>query len=187
MLFRSPTEIALFENASREELVKGYKEEKQGYRCLLCGQYFAKGEIYPLHGKLFDAQKAVVLHIQEAHQSVLTHLLKMSPSAIGLSELQLELVNLFAGGLSDKEIANYLGVAGSTIRNHRYKLREKEKQAKIFLTIMELLEEKQSKGYKVNTLELDQDDYLCMIAPKLNMAEKDKKKILDNQIGRAHV
>ncbi len=175
-------DIALFENASREEFVKGYREEKQGYRCILCGQYFAKGEIYPLHSKLFDAHKAVVLHIQETHQSVLTYLLKMPPNTMGISELQLELINLFAGGLSDKAIAEYLGVASSTIRNHRYKLREKEKQAKIFLTVMELLEQKQNKSDKANVLALEQDDYLCMLTPTLNMTEKSKQKILENHI-----
>lgn len=44
-----------------------------------------------------------------------------------------------AEGISDKEMAKSLGVAPSTIRNHRYKLREKEKQARLFLTMMDLL------------------------------------------------
>ncbi|WP_410495697.1 DUF2087 domain-containing protein [Cellulosilyticum sp. ST5] len=175
-------EIALFENASNEELLRGYKEGDQGYTCLLCGQYFSKGEIYSIHGKLFDAQKAVLLHIQEVHHSVLAYLLKMSPNTMGLSELQLELINLFASGLSDKEIANYLGVAGSTIRNHRYKLREKEKQAKVFLTVMSLLGEKQNTEHSSWDVCSNQEGYIYTINQNLGMPDRDKRKILENHI-----
>ena len=34
-----------------------------------------------------------------------------------------------------------MGIAPSTVRNHRFKLREKEKQAKLFLALMESLEQ----------------------------------------------
>jgi len=45
-------------------------------------------------------------------------------------------------GLSDNETAKELGTGStSTIRNHRFTLREKQKQAKVFLAIMELLGE----------------------------------------------
>ena len=60
----------------------------------------------------------------------------MNPTLIGISEVQKAVIELIAQGLSDKEIAQKLGVANSTIRNHRYKLREKEKQAKLFLTMI---------------------------------------------------
>ena len=175
-------ERSLLENASNEELLRGYKEEEQGYRCLLCGQYFSKGEIYSIHGKLFDAKKAALLHIQEVHHSVLAYLLKMSPTTMGLSELQLELINLFARGIADKEIASYLGVAGSTIRNHRYKLRERERQAKVFLTIMTLLEEKQSVEDKSGDVCSNQEGYVYTINQGISIPERDKKKIIENYI-----
>ncbi|WP_423244950.1 LuxR C-terminal-related transcriptional regulator [Hathewaya massiliensis] len=63
----------------------------------------------------------------------------MNPAFIGISQIQRELLVLMASGLTDKEIAKRQGVAQSTVRNHRYKLREKEKQARLFLAIMELI------------------------------------------------
>lgn len=175
-------ERLLIEDASSEDLLRGYREEEQGYTCLLCGQHFHKGEIYSIQDKLFDAQKAVLIHIQEIHESVLAYLLKMSPTTMGLSQLQLELLNLFATGLSDKEIASYLGVAGSTIRNHRYKLREREKQARVFLTIMALLEGKQGVRNKTEDLNSDQAGYVYTINQNMNISEKDKKKIIETYI-----
>lgn len=175
-------ERELIEDASIEDLLRGYKEEDQGYKCLLCGQYFSKGEIYSINNKLFEAQKAVVIHIEEIHESVLDYLLKMPSAIMGISDLQLELLNLFARGLSDKEIAGYLGVAGSTIRNHRYKLRERERQAKVFMTIMALLEEKQNMPNKVEEISINQDTYVYTINQGKSIPEKDKKRILETYI-----
>ena len=53
----------------------------------------------------------------------------MNTGYTGITEVQRELIVLIAQGLTDKEIATKLGIATSTVRNHRYKLREKEKQA----------------------------------------------------------
>ena len=45
--------------------------------------------------------------------------------------------------MTDQEVARELGTGStSTIRNHRFLLREKHKQAKVFFAIMELLEKK---------------------------------------------
>ena len=175
-------ERLLIEDASSEDLLRGYREEEHGYTCLLCGQHFHKGEIYSIQDKLFDAQKAVLIHIEEIHESVLAYLLKMSPTTMGLSQLQLELLNLFASGLSDKEIASYLGVAGSTIRNHRYKLREREKQARVFLTIMTLLEVKQGVKNKSEQPSMEQVAYVYTINQNTTISEKDKKKIIETYI-----
>ena len=57
---------------------------------------------------------------------MLDYLLNMNTSYTGITEVQRELILLITQGLNDKEIASKLGVAASTVRNHRYKLREKE-------------------------------------------------------------
>ena len=36
-----------------------------------------------------------------------------------------------------------MGIHPSTVRNHKYRLREKEKQAKLFLALMQLVEASQ--------------------------------------------
>ena len=54
------------------------------------------------------------------------------PPPGGLSEVQLELLRMLAEGCTDKEIAAQKRVSPSTVRNHRFKLREKERQARLF-------------------------------------------------------
>jgi len=68
-------------------------------------------------------------------------LLSLSREHTGLSESQQEILSLFAQGLSDAVIAQRLGISNSTVRNYRFKLKEKERQAKVFLSIMAHLEE----------------------------------------------
>ncbi len=161
--------IKLIEESTQQDVIRGYSEDDKGFKCLLCGEYFTKGEIYELNGRLYDANKMVQLHIEEIHESVLGSLLKLSSNDVGISDLQLGLLSLFAGGLSDKQISEHLGVASSTIRNHRYKLREKEKQAKIFLVIMELLEEKQGKiGKNIKSKVIKDDKVLSGSYAKVN-------------------
>lgn len=55
-----------------------------------------------------------------------------NPGLLGLSEVQLELLRMLAEGCTDKEIAAQKRVSPSTVRNHRFKLREKERQARLF-------------------------------------------------------
>lgn len=139
--------------ASIEEIKKGYVEKNDGYTCVYCHAQFEKGRIYPIDSCFYDAQKAAEIHVKDSHGSSLGYLLEMNSGFTGLSDTHRELIKFMALGLSDKELATKLGIAQSTIRNHRFKLREKEKQAKLFLSIMELLNDTTSKGIRV----LEQD------------------------------
>jgi hypothetical protein len=135
----------LFWNASLEELKRGYVFDisTEKYICILCGEEFQKGYIYPLENNFLDAEKAVEKHIEREHSSMFEFLLGMNKKYSGLTEHQKNLLNYFYKGYSDKEVVAELGGGNtSTIRNHRFTLREKEKQARIFLAIMELLKEK---------------------------------------------
>lgn len=143
----------LFRDATIEEVKKGYIELEESYKCIICEDEFIKGRIYEIDSIFYDSRKATELHIAEKHGSTLGYLLRMNPSSIGVSQVQKELLVLIASGLTDKEIAINLGVAQSTIRNHRYKLREKGKQARLFLAMMELISANTKK--KVNILDKD--------------------------------
>lgn len=77
----------------------------------------------------------------------------MNSAFTGVSDIQRELMELMSQGLTDKEIASRLELAQSTIRNHRYKLGEKEKQAKLFLAMMDLLSKRTNKN--INKLDTD--------------------------------
>ena len=126
-------------SSSQQELVRGIAPRDGQYRCLLCGAAFPQGEVFPRGGRFYDAEAMAALHLREAHGSVLEHLLHRNPGLLGLSEVQLELLRMLAEGCTDKEIAAQKGVSPSTVRNHRFKLREKERQARLFLALMELL------------------------------------------------
>ncbi|MDD4802346.1 MAG: DUF2087 domain-containing protein [Syntrophomonas sp.] len=130
----------LFWNASMEELKAGYIEDKEHYICLLCGRYFDKGIVYPEDGVIYTSGKYINIHIEKEHRSVFAYLIDLDKKLTGLTEHQRSLLKLFYRGLSDKEIQHEMGIgSSSTIRNHRFSLKEKERQAKVFLALMELL------------------------------------------------
>lgn len=133
-------------NNNIEDITKGYKEKEESYKCILCGEEFKKGEIYDLDNKLYDAYGAVCNHIDNVHGNVLNYFLSQDPSLIGISDIQKEIIKLMIQGKGDKEISKIIGIAQSTVRNHRFKLREKEKQAKLFIAFMKSLENNISKS-----------------------------------------
>lgn len=134
--------LELFWNASLEELKRGYIQEKNRYICLLCGEVIEKGIVYPYEGVLYDAERFMRIHIESVHQSVFDYLIQLDKKLTGLTEHQNRLLRLFSQGKSDAEIQTELGIgSASTIRNHRFVLKEKERQAKLFLVLMELLKE----------------------------------------------
>ncbi len=143
----------LFWNSTIEEIKRGYTESEETLQCIICGEIFIKGKIYNIQDELYDAKKAVGLHIRSSHESMLKYLLEMNRDFTGLTGSQQELLLLFSRGISDKDISSKLKIAQSTIRNHRYKLREKEKQARLFLSMMELLSENTDK--EINILDRD--------------------------------
>lgn len=130
-------------NASVEQLKAGYVEDETSYICLCCGQRFEKGIIYPVEGRLYEALRYVRHHIETEHQSAFHFLIQQEKQISGLSTIQRRLLELSYQGLSDVQIQKELGLGSlSTVRNHRFQLREKERQARVFLAIMELLREK---------------------------------------------
>jgi hypothetical protein len=138
----------LFWNASLEEIKQGYvyEESTEQYICLVCGRRFIKGVIYPHESTLYEAEKFAQIHITHEHTSMFDYLIGLDKKLTGLTDHQKTIVHHFYNGLSDSEIVKELdGGSTSTIRNHRFTLREKAKQAKVFLAIMELMEAKTTK------------------------------------------
>lgn len=135
----------IFWNASVEEIKKGYifKEDTEEYICLLCGKSYKKGIIYPEDSVLYEAGKYIEVHIAKEHSSTFEFLLNLDKKYTGLTDHQKNLLKFFYRGYSDSDIVKEQeGGSTSTIRNHRFTFREKEKQAKVLLAIMELLNKK---------------------------------------------
>ncbi len=127
----------MFWSASDKEREQGYCKIGEQYHCLMCDYQTEEGFIYP-KGELFvDAKKQMMLHIEEVHESVFEYLVELDKKTTGLSEHQSKLLKMFYQGVSDYDIQTALNIGSiSTIRNHRYALKEKEKQAKVFMTLM---------------------------------------------------
>lgn len=116
---------------------------KDYYVCLLCGEKIEKGIVYAEEGVLYEAGRYMRIHIDKVHQSVFEYLTQMDKKVTGLTEHQTSLIRLFYQGKSDGEVQKEMGIGSpSTIRNHRFALKEKERQSKVYLVMMELLKEK---------------------------------------------
>ncbi|XOI98674.1 DUF2087 domain-containing protein [Paenibacillus polymyxa] len=135
------------QTASLEEIKRGYIEEGPAYICVCCGYRTESGIVYPEEGVLYEAARYMRVHIEKVHGSVFEYLLKLDKSVTGLSDVQRGLLAQFYEGKKDAEVQKALGIgSASTIRNHRFVLKEKERQAKIFLALMELLKSKDTQA-----------------------------------------
>ncbi len=133
----------LFFDASLKELKQGFTKDNNNYICLLCGKKIEKGIIYPDGGVYYEAGRYIRIHIEKEHQSVFEYLINLDKKQTGLSDHQNSLLRLFYQGKTDHDIQKEMGIgSSSTIRNHRFVLKEKEHQAKVFLVLMELLKDK---------------------------------------------
>lgn len=127
------------DNLSVADYSRGFYQQGEKYHCLYCETVAESGCVYPYEEKFLQAEKFMQVHVAEKHQGPLAALLQLSKEETGLSETQQEILTLFAQNIEDKFIAQRLGVTTSTVRNHRFKLKEKQRQAQVFLSIMTLL------------------------------------------------
>ncbi|MCL1952142.1 MAG: DUF2087 domain-containing protein [Oscillospiraceae bacterium] len=128
------------DDAALEELARGYSAREGVCRCLFCGEEYLAGDIYPIDSRLVDAPTAARLHVVRAHGGVFGALLAGGKKSTGLTEGQSRMLALFYRGAPDREIAAELGVSAAAVRFQRFHLREKARQAKVFLALFALLE-----------------------------------------------
>lgn len=158
------------------DIKKGYIERDAYYECLLCGKKIEKGVIYKRNTKLFEAEKEMKFHITEIHVSVFDYIINLDKKITGISEQQKKLLKLFYQGKNDKEIKEEIGVGSvSTIRNHRFLLKERERQAKLFLSLAELLKEKDKNDIKF----IEPHKSAKLIDDRYNITEEENKKSVE--------
>lgn len=131
--------MADIENMSVEEIKRGYRyySENEEYVCLVCQRAFQQGEIYRIEDRFFEARLAVKDHVK-SHGKRLDALLGQDSRYMTLTDNQKELLLMMGEGEPDNEIARKMAVTPATVRRQRFSLREKAKQAKMYLAIYEL-------------------------------------------------
>jgi len=88
------------------------------------------------------AERATVEHVNAEHGGPFRALAALGDEAAGLPAIQGQVLRFLYEGKDDAEIARALGgKSGSTVRNHRFALRRREAEAKVFLALMRLLDE----------------------------------------------
>lgn len=167
----------LFWEADQESIRRGYIQQENQYICLICGKTFEHGFIYPYQEVFMDSQKAIQKHIENDHGSMFLHLMDMDKRYTGLTDHQKQLLTFFHQGLSDKEIAKLTGGNPTTLRTQRFALREKAKQAKVFLAIMESFEEKKVIDEKEQLIEMHMK--ATNIDDRYVITEQEKQTIIE--------
>lgn len=165
-----------FERATIEELAEGVvKNPENGEQiCLVCGKVFPMGEVFPVEGRLFDAPAAARLHAEREHGPRFTSLLNLLRDWEGLSETQARLLEAFFQGHDDATIARNLGISRSTVRNHRFRMKEKVRQAKVFLAMNRILE----KGQKADTRLVDFGAKARMVDERFALTEEECEQLV---------
>ena len=165
-----------FWEATLDDMKQGYTEESSQFTCLLCGKGIEKGIIYPQGDRYYEAEKYMQHHITTEHQSVFHYLIGLNKKMTGLTDHQNNILRLFYEGKSDQAIKEELEIGSTTtIRHHRFALKEKERQAKIFLTMMELLK---GRDQKVDSL-IPIHKNATMVDERFDITLSEEKKLLE--------
>ena len=167
------------ENLSTKEIKNGYEvlEHGDAFRCIVCGEMFKEGEIYPVGGRFFTASKAIEAHIQLAHPDYLPNLINSDIKYNTLTDNQKQLMLLFFEGLTDKEISKQMGISESTVRHQKFTFKEKAKQAKFYLGVYESVFER--KG-KTGTDLMPVHNGATMVDERYVITEKERDEVLKN-------
>ncbi len=176
----------MFWNYCADEIKRGFAEKEDRYVCIFCEADFEKGRIYQIGEEYFDAFGAVKYHVESEHGGAQQFLLSQESGVTGLSEIHKSLISLLFLDKTDKEISEALGIAPSTVRSHKFRLREKEKQAKVFLAIMALLEDRAGKSVgrnDIGTLE-ELHSSAKMVDDRYNITDSERKKTISSYMDK---
>jgi len=77
-------------------------------------------------------------HLEQAHTTVLDALLTLEKALTGLTDTQKSLIRRWRDGADDLSLAAERGVSVSTLRNQRFALREREREARLLLAVLSL-------------------------------------------------
>ncbi len=162
---------------SIDTLKKGYtfNERDNTYTCIECGDVFEEGEIYPLGDRFYTAKRCIKNHVERVHGDRLVSLLELDKKRTTLTDNQKDVLKLMAKGVSDKEIATLLNLSASTVRHIRFTMKEKMKQARMFLAISELVFENQDIDASIVPVHA----HAKMVDDRYNITKDEEEDIID--------
>ena len=110
------------------------------------------------------------------HGSSVERLLMLDKNYTGLTEIQKELLDMLSSKCSDKEIARNLACTESTVSNIRFSLRERARQARAFLDIMELVDEgaSNSVNHKIRYFPIKEEKRKALLPRFANLFEPNR-------------
>lgn len=166
----------LIRNATIEDFKRGYiwNNDKGEFRCLICQKVIGKDNI-------------IINNHMSMHGTPIERLLMLDKKYTGLTEIQKELLDMLSSKCSDKEIAKNLACSESTVRNMRFALRERARQARAFLAIMELVDEDSSNlvNHKIRYFPVKEEKrkalmprFANLFEPNRYYTEEEVKKII---------
>ncbi|MGN7477474.1 DUF2087 domain-containing protein [Solibacillus silvestris] len=159
-----------FQNIAADMLSKGYELQDEAYKCLYCGHRYDLHEVFPHDNRFFTAEGMMKKHIESVHTSPFHALLALDKKVTGLTDVQIEMMQHFFEGKTDQEIVDASNLTSvSTVRQHRFKLREKEKQAKIFIALMQLMKNPEHYAIHKGARQVDE---------RYSIEEKEREKLL---------
>ena len=167
--------FANLETASPETRARGYTEEEGAYTCVVCGKRFADGEIYPAGEQLLDARHAAQAHAAEERDARFEALLALADK---LTANPKALLASIREGLSDRELAERMGVAQSTVRNQRFQLRERAKAARVLLALWDMAAQGKTKTGDETLVPVHEG--ATMVDDRFVITEAEEKKILSS-------
>jgi hypothetical protein len=173
----------LFWNAPLEDMVRGYcyQAEAAHYLCLICGRHFENGEVFPVGDRFFSAERMCTKHIEEDHGSVFDYLITFNKGLTGLSDQQRDVLIQLHAKKTDQQIAQALKLTSTTIRHYRFKFREKERQAKVYLALMMSLKDAPEEVLGI----VEPHRSATTIDERYHITDKERKTVLSNYFNEA--
>lgn len=135
-------------DCSIQEIACGVATRGGISECLICHAQFEDGAVYECNGRLYEGRRAAMEHVRAEQGAMFLHLLGTCQQLTGLTAHQADILGRMAAGMSDKAIAEAVSGSSNTsaIRNLRFQLKEREKQAKAYLALMEAFRAERAKN-----------------------------------------
>lgn len=151
------------------DMENGYTHHENSFQCLYCNQSYEESFVYPHNGNFAKAEYMIQKHLSSQHGGAIEALLQLDKNESGLTEVQKTFLSLINLGLSDEQIAQEMSISKSAVRNHRFKLKEKKRQAAALIALLNLLDNESKTSPDTPAIE----------SPRLSLKNSKDEKVLE--------